>query len=311
LKVSLVIPVLNESQSLINLIESVKYQTILPDEVIFVDGGSTDNTVELIKDEIDQDHRFRVIEIKNGTPGQGRNVGVENAEYKWIAFTDGGIILEPEWLENLVKIVEKNPATDCVYGNVAPIIKTVFEKCAALAYVPPEDANGIRRSIASCLLKKEVWLKIGGFPDLRAAEDLIFMEAIEKQNFRIGYAPKALVHWELRQGFFSTFQKFVLYSKHNVFAGRQATWHYGILRQYLVIAIISALAIFHSVWWVLLILAWIFLRTAKTISTNSRGSNRSVIFNPIIFFGVLLLILIIDFAAFVGWGQATFQKKKD
>lgn len=308
LKISLIIPVLNESKSLIKLIETIKNQTVSPHEIVFVDSGSSDDTVELIYRETSEDKRFRVIEIENGTPGSGRNAGVSNSKYEWIAFTDGGIVLESDWLENLVEIVKQTPATDCVYGNVSPITLSLFEKWAALAYVPPEDKNGIRRSIASCLLRKEVWQEIGGFPDLRAAEDLIFMEAIEKQNFTIGYAPKALAHWELRQGLFSTFQKFLLYSKHNVFAGRQATWHYGILKQYLILMVFGLLVLLHSFWWLIIIGGWILTRTAKTILTNGGKSRLSYVLNPFILFGVMLLILTIDFAAFIGWGLAIFER---
>ena len=54
---------------------------------------------------------------------------------------------------------------------------------------------------------------------------------IAERGFRIGWAPKAMVHWQLRPNLKETFRKFVLYSKHNVLAGRQRYWHYGIVRQ--------------------------------------------------------------------------------
>ena len=116
--------------------------------------------------------------------------------------------------------------------------------------------------------------------------------------------------WELRQGFLSTFQKFVLYSKHNVFAGRQATWHYGILKQYLILLPFALLAVLHSFWWLIIIFGWILARTTKTILTNGGKSRFTSMLNPLIFLGVMLLILTIDFAAFIGWGQAIFQKEK-
>ena len=47
-KISLVIPVFNESKSIASLLQTIESQSRLPDEVIFTDGGSTDNTVKLI-----------------------------------------------------------------------------------------------------------------------------------------------------------------------------------------------------------------------------------------------------------------------
>src|SRR5205085_11671110 len=123
---------------------------------------------------------FKFIETPQASPGRGRNIGIENARFEWIAFTDAGIKLEADWLKNLVGAVRDNPHLDVVYGNYTPVMNTLFEKCETLAFVPPQRENDIRgKSIVSCLLKKEVWKVAGGFPDLRAAEDLMFMEAVE------------------------------------------------------------------------------------------------------------------------------------
>src|SRR5258708_5398277 len=92
--VSLIIPVRNEAANVSQLIESIRHQTRKPDEVIFVDGGSHDGTIEILRAACEQDANFRLIEARRALPGHGRNVGVANALYDWIAFTDAGNELE-------------------------------------------------------------------------------------------------------------------------------------------------------------------------------------------------------------------------
>ncbi len=84
------------------------------------------------------------------------------------------------------------------------------------------------------MLRRDVWRAVGGFPDLRVSEDLIFMERVEARGFKIGYAPMATAWWQMQPSLKRTFQKFVLYSRHNVWAGRQHDWQYGLARQYIV-----------------------------------------------------------------------------
>ena len=307
-KISLVIPIKDEADSLENLCSSVSRQTRQPDEIILVDGGSTDETVEIAKRIIVNQSEFKLIETLQASPGKGRNIGTENAAFEWIAYTDAGIILENDWLEKLVEKTE-DVEVDVVYGNYTPIIESYFEKIATLAYVPAQNANSIRgKFIASCLIRKKVWTVSGGFPDLRAAEDLIFMEAAEKQNFNTAFAPDAVIHWKLRPNISSTFRKFALYSKYNVWAGRKWDWHYGVLKQYLILAPILFLAIFHA-WWAIVAVLWLLARTTKRIFPHFNEFGLFELVNPLTFFGAAFLILVIDAATFVGWGQAILGKK--
>ncbi len=297
------IPVRNEAATVPTLIESIARQSYRPDEVVFVDGGSSDETVLVIQAlAADSPVPINLVRTDGATPGRGRNLGIEAARNEWIALTDAGILLEDDWLEQLV-IASEN--ADLVLGNYMPVTDTFFTRCAAYVYVPPQTVGGIRgRFIASSLLKKSIWRAAGGFPDLRAAEDLIFIERVEAAGFRIAFAPDAMVHWQLRPDLASTFRKFVLYSKHNVLAGRQWDWHYGLLRQYLFLVPFILSAIVHSFWWLAAIPAWLFLRTLKRVSGHMKEFGALAVFNPIVLAFVAGLLLTIDAATFLGWAQA-------
>lgn len=310
LKISLVIPMKDESNSINGVISSIDQQTLPPDEIILVDGGSTDNTIELAERLSLKNPKIKLIKTSQASPGRGRNIGIKNCKNDWVALTDAGIKLECDWLENLAEKLHENPQADIIYGNFSPVTETFFEKCAALTYVAPIRSNNTRgKSIASCLLKKTVWETVGGFPDMRAAEDLIFIEEAEAKGFKAAYSPEAKVYWNLRPDLVSTFRKFILYSKHNVWAGRQWDWHYGVLKQYLLLLPFIILAFLHSYWWLLAIPLWLFARTAKRVLPHRFEFGLAVVLNPMYFLFVMFLLMVIDLATFIGWGQAVLSSK--
>lgn len=312
MKISLVVPMRNEEASLPPLIESIKQQTVQPDEIVLVDGGSTDATLSVARRLAAEDARIHVIEAGEATPGRGRNVGIEAARYETLALTDAGIRLEPTWLERLARVFENDPELEVVYGNYEPIVDTLFARCGALAYTSEKQprAGGRMRapSIASVMLRKSVWERVGGFPDLRASEDLIFMKRIEEAGCQVGWAPDATIWWQLQPNLVRTFRKFVLYSKHNVWAGGQAHWHYAIARQYAVALLLVLLAIWHSPWWLLLLGLGLVARVGRSIWKRREGRGLWWALNPVQFIGVALILLTIDLATFIGWAQAAWQR---
>jgi hypothetical protein len=158
------------------------------------------------------------------------------------------------------------------------------------------------------MLRRNVWEAVGGFPDQRAAEDLAFMERINESSFRIAWAPDATVWWRLQPTLSSTFRKFLTYSEHNVVAGREWDWHYGIAKKYILSVPFFALAFVHSPWW-LIVPSVIFLaRVAKRIWDRREGRALRWLLNPAQFFGVFVIMIAIDVATFAGWLIGLHQK---
>ncbi|HEV2707716.1 MAG TPA: glycosyltransferase [Pyrinomonadaceae bacterium] len=307
-KISLVVPLRNEEETLPTLFASIARQTRQPDEIVLVDGGSTDGTTALMRRLADRDARIRIVEAGEATPGRGRNIGISTAAHEWVALTDAGLTLEPDWLEELARAAFADPDVEVVYGNYEPVTDTLFARCAALAYPPPkqERAGGRMRgpSTASMMLRREVWQRLGGFPDLRAAEDLLFMQRIERAGCRVAWSPRATVWWQMQPGFRRTFRKFVLYSKHNVWAGLQADWHYGVARQYALYVPFVLLALVHRWWWLVPVVLLFAARVARAIWRRREGRDLLWALHPVRFAGVALVLLTIDAATFVGWAQA-------
>lgn len=84
--ISVVIPLYNKEASIAQSLKSVLSQEYDDFEVVIVDDGSTDGSVDVV--EAMNDPRIRLIKQENGGPSKARNTGVKNAKGEWILFLD-------------------------------------------------------------------------------------------------------------------------------------------------------------------------------------------------------------------------------
>ena len=108
--ISIVTPVYNTEKYLSECLDSIFAQTMPDIELICVDDGSTDNSLNILKDYQKKHKNLKVISQKNGGPGVARNTGIDNATGKYICFWDSDDIFEPDALEKLYNQAEKNKA---------------------------------------------------------------------------------------------------------------------------------------------------------------------------------------------------------
>ena len=309
MKVSVVIPVRDEEASIRELLDSLLAQTRPPDEIVITDGGSLDATPQIIEDYIHSGAPVRLIRAGAALPGRGRNLGAAQASFEWLAFTDAGIRLANNWLEALIAKAEANDATDVVYGSWEPLTNTFFKQCAAIAYVPPpasHDGVVVRpRSIASALLRREAWQAVNGFPeDLRSAEDLVFMDRLQAAGYKTAFEPRAQVYWDLRPTLWSTFKRFLIYSRNNIRAGMFRQWQSTILFRYGVLLGLLIAALVIEPWWVWFpIGVWLLMlvaRAAVSIRRNRSCYPASFFQNLVRGAMVMSLLAVLDAAAILG-----------
>lgn len=308
-RVSIIVPVKNESATIALLLDDLMGQTHRPAEIIVTDGGSTDGTIAIIEAYEKSGVRVRLLREQAALPGRGRNVAAERALCEWLAFIDAGIRPAPDWLAKLVERIELEPETDVVYGNWEPVTESFFEECAAIAYVPPPieiDGELIRPThIPSSLMRREVWRAVGGFPEhLRSAEDLLFMNKIEEAGFRIARAPQAVVWWSIQPTLWRTFKRFVSYSRHNIRAGLWKQWQAAIFKRYALLALVAALAFVFGKWWLLVTVAlWLLMLAARgvvAIGRNARIFPAGVGRNALRLLMLIPIIATLDAATFAG-----------
>ncbi len=298
----------DEEGTLRALIETIQAQELQPSEIILVDGASTDGTVELARELTAEDPRYRIIEAGPATPGRGRNVGIAAARCDWIALTDAGIRLEPQWLSRLWDAARSQPEAGIVYGNFEPEVRSFFEECEALVFVHPRSPRpgGVMRGpfIASSLVHKDTWSRVGSFPDLRAAEDLIFMERVAAAEIPAAWASEATIWWKLPPSPAALFRRFSTFSRHNAWAGRQRQWHYGLARFYLLCGGFLVLALAASPAWAAAPpLLWL-ARVVRGMWIRRDSRSIGWLLAPHRVLGTAAVWAIVETASLVGWLQA-------
>ena len=108
IKVSVIIPVYNASDYLRPALDSVLGGTLDDIEVICVDDGSTDNSLEILKEYQDGDHRVRILTETNAGPAIARNSGIKRARGEYLAFLDADDFYEPAFLEELYTAAKRD-----------------------------------------------------------------------------------------------------------------------------------------------------------------------------------------------------------
>lgn len=217
-KVSVIIPTYNRAQLLPVAIGSVLNQTFQDFEIIVADGGSTDNTKEVV---IGFGPKVKYFNEKHtGLPASGRNMGLRNASGDYIAFLDSDDRWLPEKLEKQVRYIQSHPRYSIVYSNVWTIDNSGKKKHLFLKSKLLKEGNIFRDlikinfvPILTVLMRKEVFQKIGFF-----REDPSVLEDYE-------YWLRAALHFEF--GFIN--EPLAMYRDHG--EGISKKQNYGELKQ--------------------------------------------------------------------------------
>ncbi|KKN24680.1 hypothetical protein LCGC14_0892580, partial [marine sediment metagenome] len=303
-----IIPVLNEAESIGELITSLRLQTKPPGEIVVTDGGSRDKTLECLLKFQWKRTPLRVIMPDHAYPGEGRNLAIMASKHDVLAFVDAGVRINYQWLEELLAPLEADPSIDVVFGHYEPVQDTFFTKCAAMAYVePPKNTGGLTirtHAIFCSAMRKSVWKEVGGFPNYRAAEDLIFIERILAGPYQVAYTKKAIAHLELRPTWRATVKRFSEYSRHNLRAGRARHWHLPLLKVYGTMTALLALSVFHDPIWAMGIVIGAAYRVAMRLAAYDVPPPA---FKMLLMTGWILLS--VELATFHGWLVWVFVDK--
>ena len=109
-KVSVIVPVYNIEVHLKQCLDSIVAQTINDLEIICVDDGSTDTSLQILQKYAAEDSRFRIITQANAGPGAARNAGLKIATGEFLIFLDSDDWFEADFLELMVKRAEETAA---------------------------------------------------------------------------------------------------------------------------------------------------------------------------------------------------------
>lgn len=113
--VTVVIPAYNSANYIGVTLESVLNQTFSDFEVLVVNDCSKDNTIDVVSKFLEIDNRIRIIDLSQntGAPAGPRNIGIQQARGKWIAFLDADDIWHKNKLQRQIEIINKTGARFC------------------------------------------------------------------------------------------------------------------------------------------------------------------------------------------------------
>ena len=128
--ISVVIPLYNKAQTILNTLNTVMNQTYPDFEVVIVNDGSTDNSVEVVNMHF-HDPRIRIINQKNSGVSAARNRGIDEAQGEWIAFLDADDEWLPTYLETIVSSINKNSNSEIlITARYSQNYETKFRKAS-------------------------------------------------------------------------------------------------------------------------------------------------------------------------------------
>ena len=203
--VSVVIPTYNRLPILRKCLIALENQILIDDihdyEIVIVDDGSTDGTVDWLKNNIDTFPHLRLFEQSHGGPAKGRNLGVEKSNGDLIVFIDSDLVVEKYFLKNhicsLIKAWKKLGNRKCfTYGAV--INTSNFNNPNSESF-KVSDLSWAYFATGNVAIDKKV-LKNSGLFDtsfrLYGWEDLELGERLRNMGVKLIKCPKAIgYHW--------------------------------------------------------------------------------------------------------------------
>ena len=215
MKVSVISTVLNEGEALRPLLDSLIQQTQSPDEIVICDGGSRDNTLEILT-EYKQWLPMKILVVPGCNISQGRNRAIAAASGAIIAATDSGVVLSPCWLEDITQTFIENNAV-VVSGWFEPDPYTDFEVVMGATVLPERKeiaAPQFLPSSRSVAFLKNAWETIGGYPEwLDYSEDLVFDFALREQYGQFPLADTGVAYFRPRGSLRSFFRQYYFYAR--------------------------------------------------------------------------------------------------
>ena len=203
--ISIIVPVYNVEKYLRKCIESIINQTYENLEIILIDDGSTDESGEICDEVKNKDKRIIVIHKKNGGLSDARNVGIDNANGKYITFIDSDDYVEKNYIELLYNTISQYDADMSIVSHRVIYEKNNIDKSTGKVFCATKQEilkmllydNGIDTS-AWGKLYKETLFKDVKFPVGRLFEDSATIYKLIDKSEKIAVCSKPVYNYIIR-----------------------------------------------------------------------------------------------------------------
>ena len=194
--ITVIIPYFNERKSITKTFNLLINQTIKPNEIIFVNSSSNDNSEELINDLINKTNNssinIRNISRNTNFPSDSSNLGIRLARNELLAFMDCGLLFETNWLESQLTFMKLNEA-NAVLGVVKCSGEGIFDTsciCQTYGYLRKRPCH------PGSLIKKQLFTEVGFFENRRSGFDVQWRGLLKKKKINFFINDKSIVKYD-------------------------------------------------------------------------------------------------------------------
>ena len=180
--ISIIIPTRNEARNLEQCIRSIRSQSYKKIEVIVVDGGSTDDTVNIAL----ENGAKLIYEKPAKGPANARNIGARSAHGEIVFFVDADIVLKRDVIEKCLEIMKKK--------NLDAVIPLtwIYPTNKVFPNLYFAERLSSRMDLSPNFFRRDVFMKVKFDSSLGVGEDVDMRERLDKINAKIGFAKKAI-----------------------------------------------------------------------------------------------------------------------
>lgn len=230
MKVTLIATVLNAEEHLPAFLDSIRAQTVEPDEIVIVDGGSSDGTLSLLQGE----EGVTVIQEAGANIARGRNIAIAAAAHEVLAVADGDCVLDPDWLAHLMVLIAEG--ADVAMGFTLPLTEGFLQGCLASVNFPIDagevDPARFMPSARSVAFRRDTIDAAGGYPEwLPIGEDMWVNHRWRELRLDMRFAPEAVARWRPRPTLRATWLQYFRYARGDAQSGMYPGRHalrYGV-----------------------------------------------------------------------------------
>jgi len=178
INISVVIPMYNSKDTIINTLNSIKNQTAFEQilEIIVINDGSTDNSLSIVEKFIEDNKIMPIVIVDkpNGRVSAARNTGMNAAKGEWIALLDSDDEWLPKKIEMQIKTIQDNPEIDFLGGDIDERgLKILWKKINGLYKADVKDVClKMFPQTSVAIFKRGIFKEIGGYDENQSyAED--------------------------------------------------------------------------------------------------------------------------------------------
>jgi glycosyltransferase involved in cell wall biosynthesis len=192
MEISVIVPCYNCEAYVAETINSILNQTVKVNEIIVINDGSTDKSLEVLKTFGD---KIVLISQENKGVCKTLNFGIRQSKSNYIAFLDSDDLWVPDKIENQILNIKDNPEYSIFAGGIRQFVSPEIKNHSYVFIEYPQNSL----SKITCLVKKEVFLNDGWFKEEGSLIDFFeWIELMNSKNEKIFFSKEILAHRRIR-----------------------------------------------------------------------------------------------------------------